>query len=445
LALAACGDDSTAPEETPPSEFARMLGSADPTEPFVGDLVATSDGHRVLVGSFGGVMHVGTTDSLVAGEQDLFAIAFREDGSVARKTVVGGDGEETGICVARDASDNLYIGGTFRGATTIAGDPLSPNALEDALLVKVAANGTPQWAVGAGSGGFDFVRDVVTTSNGDAVICGFAEDAFTLAGRSVGEAGNDAGFVLRVSALGGGVWYSTATGTGDSDCTGVARGSDGSIFVCGFYASSNVTVAGSNLPNDGQYDSFVARFSDTGTGLTAHQIGGVGSAVLRGIVAMGNGYVCVGQIHGTNDFDLSSAGGNVTAAGLGDVVVARWSQPGVLQWVRQFGGAGDELGFEIARFGDRVLIAGTFNSTITFGSRTLTTNGGYDVFFAEIDGNGNSVAASVIGSADQDQEAGVLGTGANALVTGMVLGETRFPNGQTKDLIGTRDVFIYQR
>ncbi len=446
--LAACGDDATAPE-TPPPTFARVMGTPG-LYTFAGDIMSTSSGLRVALGQFSEVLHIGSSDSLIEvgdhGEGDAFAVAYRENGSVAWKRAIGGDGSEGASCGARDGNDNMFIGGFYNGATTIAGSVLSNHGAGDALVVKLSSNGTPQWAVGSGANtGSDLVRDISVTLDGDPVVCGIASDAFAMAGKTLGEAGRPSGFVLRVSTLGGGVWASTATtGTGGSDCWGITRGSDGSLFVCGEFFGT-VTVAGSVLPSDGEYDGFIARFSDTGTGMAAHQIGGGGSAQLRSIVAMGSGYVATGSISGANDFDLFSAAGAVTAVGLHDVVVARWSQPGVLQWVKQFGGAGDEYGWRIARLGDHTLITGTFASTITFGSHTLSTNGGDDVFLAELDANGNAVWAGAIGSAADDTPGGVLGVDSRALVLGMIEGDTRFPDGQTKNAIGTRDVFTYQR
>lgn len=444
--VAACGDDPAAPVDTSPPTFGRMMGSIGGNE-YGGDLAVMSTGLRVVVGQFVGVMHIGTgTDSLEAGTSyDAFAVAFRDDGSVAWKRAIGGDGIEAAFAVARDESDNLFIGGSYRGATTIAGNNLSEGGLDDALVAKLAPDGTPMWAIGGGSSDFDYVRDLVTTPSGDAVVCGVAGLSMVLGGKLVGEASSAAGFVERVSSLGGGVWAATATGTGTSECEGIARAGDGSFFVCGHYIGSNVTVALSVMPNDGGRDGFVAHFSDVGDGLGAYQVGGTGSVQLRSIITMGDGYVAVGYMTGSNDFDVLTPAGNVTGLGNNDVVVARWSQPGVLQWVKQFGSAQDEAAWRVARFGDHILISGWFSGSITFGSRTLTTNGLQDIFMAELDGNGDPVWAGALGSASDDYPSGVVGTGESALVIGMVQGDTHFPDGKTRSGFGNSDVCIFQR
>jgi hypothetical protein len=85
----------------------------------------------------------------------------------------------------------------------------------------------------------------------------------------------------------------------------------------------------------------------------------------------------LGDFRGTVTFQTSP----ITSAGGGDIFLARFSKTGQLLGVRTFGGPGDEFarGLAIDPFG-RVLVAGEFENTASFGVGNLTSAGDTDVF-----------------------------------------------------------------
>ncbi len=445
--LAACGSDNPAAPAGGATSFSRMMGEPV-VDDWVGDVVVTSDGLRLVTGAFAGALHIsGEADSLVgdALSYDAYVVAFREDGTVAWKRDIGGTGNETPSAAARDGNGNIFLGGSYRNQTTIAGTVLSAYGVDDALVVKLDANGNPVWAVGGGSGGFDVVDAVVPAGGGDVYVCGSAGDAFILASKVVGEAGSRSGFVERLSSLGGGIRSATATGTGSAECTSMVRAADGSVWVVGSY-DQPVNVAGDAVGYDGSVDGFIAHYSDLGVGLGAFQIGGTGAVFPYAIVTMGNGFVVAAAANGDVDFDKITSAGAFTSNGLSDAFVVRYSTPGVIQWVKQFGGADDEAAFRMCRIGsDHLLVTGWFTGSITFGSHTLVSNGVRDAYLVELDANGGVVSAQAIGSAGDDSGRGVAASGESAIVVGLCGGDVKFPGGKVRQGFGERDVFLYQR
>jgi hypothetical protein len=445
--VAGCGGDNPAAPAGGATSFSRMMGEAA-VDDWVADVVVTSDGLRVVTGAFSPALHIsGEADSLVgdALSYDAYVVAFRDDGTVAWKRDIGGAGDETPLAAARDGNGSIFLAGSYRNQTTIAGTTLSAFGLEDALVVKLDASGNPVWAVGGGSNSFDWVDDVVPAGGGDVYVCGLAGDALVLASKVVGEAGSRSGFVERLSSLGGGVWSATATGAGSAECTSMVRAADGSVWVLGTY-DQPVNVAGDALGNDGGVDGFIAHYSDLGVGLGAIQIGGTGSVALYSMVAMGNGFVVAASASGDVDFDKITSAGALTSRGLSDAFIVRYSTPGVIQWVKQFGGTDDEAAFRICRIGsDHLLVTGWFTGSITFGSHTLVSNGVRDAYLVELDANGGVVSAQAIGSAGDDSGRAVAASGESAIVVGLCEGDVKFPGGKVRQGFGRRDVFLYQR
>lgn len=444
LGMAACSDDPAAPEEGSAS-FSRMIGGDINNAGLVGATV-TSSGLRVVSGTFSGVIHVtGSADTLVAPSgSDLYVAAFEPDGGLSWMRRYGGGGIEEPSAVGRDASDNLFITGLYVGDTNFEGTDLNGQGLADVLVAKLDAAGNPEWAAGGGSSGSDSGIDVVGAQDGGAFVCGVADTPFQLAGLTVGEADDD-GFLVRLSSLGGGVWTKTAGGSGNAGCRALVRASDGSVYVTGEYLG-DLTVAGTAFSSAGSFDGFIAHFSDAGGDLSAIRIGGDGAALPRGIALINGEIVVVGYMSGTVDFDMLTVAGSETSAGLTDVFVARYRANGTLAWVRRFGGVDEEFAWDVCRIGESdLLVAGQFNGTITFGSTTLTTNGGTDMFMLQLHGDGSVASAAKVGSTVDDFIPQVASSGESAIIVGAAGGDTRFPDGTVRTSFGGFDHFIYQR
>ena len=442
LGMAACSDDPAAPEEESAS-FSRMIGGVTNNDGLV-DATVTSSGLRVVSGTFSGVIHAtGSADSLVApSNADLYVAAFESDGGLAWMRRYGGSGLEKPFAVGRDASDNLFITGTYTGDTNFEGTNLTGEGM---LVAKLDAAGNPQWAVGGGSSGFDAGADVAGAQDGGAFVCGVAELPFQLAGLTVGETDHD-GFLVRLSSLGGGVWTETAGGSSDAGCRALVRASDGSVYVTGEYLGGDLTIAGTTFSSAGDFDGFIAHFNDAGGDLSAIRIGGDGAALPRGIALLDGETVVAGYMSGTVDFDMLTAAGSETSAGASDVFVARYRANGTLAWVRRFGGVDVEFLWDVCRIGaNDILVAGQFDSSITFGSTTLTTNGDRDIFMLQLHGDGSVASAAKVGSAVEDFFPSVASAGESAILVGATGGETRFPDGTVRTGFGGADNFIFQR
>ncbi len=447
--LTSCGDDITGSSDTGPATFSRMIGGT--ATDFARDAVATSDGLRVVTGSFQDTLRItGSSEFLgAAGPSDAFVAAFNPDGSLAWSQRYGGPGVEVPFAIARDANNNLYLGGSYQGDTSFGTTNLSEVGLQDILAAKLDADGNVIWAVGGGGAQQDRANDIVPTTDGGAYVCALAgEGPFSYAGLSVGEAGSESGFVTRLSPLGGAIWTRLATGPSDSEIVAAAGTSDGGLYVCGQYEGGDVTLGGTTtLTPDGGTDAYIVRYSDVGGQALVIPIGGPGVSLPKGIVAMNDGSALVGTFSGIIDLDVTSTAGQLTSiAGSEDAFIARFELNGALRWARILGGFGAEAGFAVARIGSSdLLVCGQFAGTVQFGNFSLTTNGLQDIFVLRLDEDGDVDGAVAIGSVANDPVASVTSLGESAIVVGATLGDTRFPDGSIRAGFGDYDGFIFQR
>ncbi len=147
----------------------------------------------------------------------------------------------------------------------------------------------------------------------------------------------------------------------------------------------------------------------------------------NGIAMDSQGKVTItGSIDGVATFGSLS----VTSQGGPDAFVAKLNgTTGVFTAAVGLGGSGVDFGSALAVDAHgNVYVTGGFSQTATFGSFTLTTRGDEDAFVVELDGNLNVLAATQMGGNGRDQGLGIVVDALGYVDTTGSFGETgQFP------------------
>jgi hypothetical protein len=133
-------------------------------------------GFSLIQTSDGGYAIAGATGSFGAGEADVYVIKLDANGNLQWTKTIGGPGKEAGYSLIR----------TSDGGYTIAGITTSFGAGEwDVYVVKLNANGKPQWTKTIGAKNENLIRSsIIQTSDGSYVIAGTTR-SFGAGGRDV--------------------------------------------------------------------------------------------------------------------------------------------------------------------------------------------------------------------------------------------------------------------
>jgi hypothetical protein len=139
----------------------------------------------------------------------------------------------------------------------------------------------------------------------------------------------------------------------------------------------------------------------TGKPVWQSAFGGFGIDSPRGIAVGSDGsvYVC-GYIEGETDFGGSV--GKKKSAGKSDAFVAKFGPDGKLAWAHTLGAAREDSANAIAVKGDKIVVAGTFLDELKFGTVTKKSTGSDDLFIAAFDKDGNSDWVWTGGGIDSD-------------------------------------------
>ena len=182
----------------------------------------------------------------------------------------------------------------------------------------------------------------------------------------------------------------TPQDVGGDDTKNSAAGSTGATAIFTFNGDPTDTTHDAGLVGAAPGFGFALSASDSSND--------VGNSVATD--SAGNVYV-TGYFSATNDFDPGPGTYNLTARGLQDVFVAKYTPSGALVWAHSMGGANQTWGYGIAVAADgSVYTTGFFQSTVDFdpgpGTFNLTAASN-DAFISKLDSQGNFVWARDLG------------------------------------------------
>lgn len=214
-------------------------------------------------------------------------------------------------------------------------------------------------------------------------------------------------------------WAKSHGNTAAENISGLAVNSIGESYACGYYFSSNFTLGTTTLTNNGNYDSYVAKFDVNGNPLWAKSFGGGfdDNATAIAIDASGNSYVVGNFISATMVCGTTT----LTNSAFGDVFIIKLDVNGNFVWAKNFGDGGNTAASSVAvDASGNIFIAGYYNSaTLTMGTFTLNTYGNDDAFVAKLDPMGNVLWAQSFGDNLAENANGIItDPSGNSYITG---------------------------
>jgi hypothetical protein len=228
-------------------------------------------------------------------------------------------------------------------------------------------------------------------------------------------------------------WVNSVAGLADDVAESVKVDAAGNAYVAGFF-SAPISFGNTNLSPVGFIDAFVAKYDPRGVCVWARRPGG------RSLALDPAGNVLVsGEYFGTVAFGPTVA----TSAGGADIFLLKYDNAGTLLWSRQFGGTQDDNGTRVATdTAGNIYLAGDFRQSVAFGTNTLTSAGGSDFYLLKFDPSGALLWARQAGGAGNESNVRVaVDAAGNALVTGAFQGTAAFGTNTLVSL-GGNDVFI---
>ncbi len=383
---------------------------------------------------------------------------------------IGGAQSQTfsGRSIATDASNNMYVTGSFSGTVDFKGSSGTPHTLTsvsdaDIYIAKYNVSGVCQWVFNIGKTGTSFGYGIATDATGNVYVTGSYEGTADF-DPSNGTAnltctGNDAIFVAKYSAAGVYQWAFNIGEKYTDKAYSIATDALNNVYVTGnFQDTTDFDPSGGTAiltKNSSVQDIFVAKYSSAGAYQWAFNIGATDQSLNQGssVITDASGNILItGAFSSTADFKgTSGASKNLTGVGIYNCYIAKYNSTGVCQWAFGIGGflsVGSNLALDPT---GNVLVTGSIYGSADFDPSAntvpLTSVGMGDIFVAKYNSAGAYQWALNAGSAD-GQSIGnsiVADATGNVFVTGSFEGTVDFdPSGSTAELTSAAadDIFV---
>lgn len=350
----------------------QQFGSA--ADDYCYSLLLDNNDNPYLVGDTSGTLEGNTHEGLM----DIFLAKFSAAGAREWLKQIGTVSNEASWGAGIGADGNIYAGVSTRGNW----DGVANAGLMDALLIKFNSSGEKQWSRQLGTVGDEYVYAVAVDDDGNVYIAGNTTRDFD--GQShTNETSYDI-FLVKYDASGTKQWSRLIGSTAHDFPYGLTLDGSGNIFITGATESSlegNTHYGGS--------DMHLIKYQTDGTKVWAKQFGTAVSDKARAVYLDNGGNIYLAGFT-AGDMEGANAGGE-------DIVLMKCDSDGVQQWVRQFGTAGADTGYDMVIDGsDNIYLTGGVTGALPGD----TDNGEADIFLAKYDTSGNQLWVKQFGSAD---------------------------------------------
>ena len=317
----------------------------------------------------------------------------------------------------------------------------------DVFLAKYDPNGNYLWGFNIGGAGDDRGMNITLDNSDNPIICGYFAQTFdadpTAATANLSNSGANDGFVAKYDAAGNYQWAYHTAGANEEHITDVVVGASNEVFAIGKFSGNNCyfnPVGPGGAMSATFFDGFIVEINPTGTYAGAAAIQGGNNEFPERIVRDASGYLWIGgYFEGTVDFDVSILSTqNRTSTGNKDVFVTKMTDAMVYQGVWKMGGTNDDrlLDMDIDAAGN-VVISGMFSSfNADFdpqaGTQTFVAGGARDAFLMKYNSVmayqwGYKIGSSATNATGEEWGYGVsFGNGGDIFIGGSYAGTVDF-------------------
>ena len=377
----------------------------------------------------------------------------------------GGRNDDNGISIAVDGAGNIYTTGSFRGTVDFNPGPdsiiVSSVGNNDIFIQKLDANGNFLWAISFGKKGVNVGSSIAVDSQGNVYTTGFFQDTIDFnPGTGVANlsaVGDRDAFILKLDANGNFLWAKSFGRNNDDAGFSIKVDAMGNIYTTGIFGDTVDFDPGADstmLSVVGEFDIFIQKLDANGNFLWAKSFGSDGVDYGNSLATDANANIyTTGYYRDTTDFDPGKDSLTLSNVGNRDVFIQKLDAKGNFVWAKSFGGKNPDIGYSIAiDIAGNVYTTGIFSDTVDFdpgpGVANLIAEGGGNAFIQKLDENGNFLWAKSFGGDGVSGGQSITVDATNNVYTiGSFNKTVDFdPGTESKNItsIGDNDIFVHK-
>lgn len=221
------------------------------------DISVGPDGNYVIAGRFRSESHFGNV-TLNSSSNDLFIAKYSADGTIQWAHGAGGPYQDGAVDVCIDHNRYIFLTGYFDTEAEFGATTLTGTGDSDIFVAKYDPTGILLWIRQAGGEVLNIGSDIIPDGRGGCVVGGFYSWDGVFGSQQLSSFGREDGFIARYDASGNVSWAMGEGGISEDRIVGVAEIGDGGYVLTGWYEDINY-FGPLVIASNGNRDGFIAR------------------------------------------------------------------------------------------------------------------------------------------------------------------------------------------
>lgn len=324
-------------------QWLRLIGGTGVDKCF-GTVIDASD-NIYLCGSFQNSMTVGSFTLQSNGGTDLFVLKLSASNEVLWLKSFGGTLDDVAYSIGVNNNNDVFICGTFGGSIAFGDTVLTATSIVQSYIAKLSSSGNPQWAINAVSSSNNTINSLTVLPDGNVVTAGYYSFNVSIDSFSLNSssASYDV-FLCKLNDEGKPQWLVKAGGSYDDMTTAICSDLEGNISICGYFSGSSV-FGSYQLYNAGYNDPFIAHYSGNGECLWARSGAGLSLDLANGIACDAQGNIYATGMYGSN---ISFSEHTISGYNDRQIFVVSYNANGDFRWLQDAGENGTDCGMAIS-------------------------------------------------------------------------------------------------
>jgi len=331
---------------------------------------------------------------------DIFFAKYDANGNELWTKTYGGLGQDGAYALAVDSFNHIYLAGTFESYDLIIDSiTLTNSEWQDVFLAKFDTDGNVIWAKSAGGMDADRANAIAVDASQNVYITGtFVSPTIVFGTTTLSRIGGGDIFLAKYDSSGSAIWAKSAGGTWPEYVNSIALDTFDNIYITGNFYSPTLTfdsIVLNNLDSTSNHmDLYLAKYDANGNVLWAKSAGKPYYNDISHDIALdsyGNPYIIGGFDSPSINFDTIT----LTNNGNANIFIVKYNPNGYVEWARSAGGRNSDIAvsIDIDNSGSLYITGSMMSDTLAFGSHLLINFGSDDIFITKYDTNGNVIWA----------------------------------------------------
>lgn len=361
--------------------WVKQLGSIG--EDLGKDIAINNSGDLFITGHYRNTLYYDNDSLTSAGNTDAFVAKLDLQGNISWIKSMGNTGFETGTSIACDLLGNSYVAGTFEDSLAVDNQNLQTYGSLNNFILKLDPSGNLSWHNSLSTPSFDNLKDIQLDANGNVYLVGHFRTVLLGSLGQLNSNGDQDALLLKLDANGQLLWWKNQGGA-LADFGFALKIQAPYIYWTGVYQDS-MLVNGLPLISAGEFDAFLIQADLQGNSNWIQQVDGLDDSKAFDLATTSEGKVYLaGYFEGTALWANDSFSSRTPRHVPSDVFISEYDSNGNYIAVQAFQGPMSDFATGIVAMDSVFYVAGVCQDSIYFDSLLeISQANSSDIFIAK--------------------------------------------------------------